>query len=191
MFQYYMEEKVGRINTFYNLVKSDVNNDFFLFPFMELVIELLLDFKLISDKGMSILSRDIQEEFDSLNSKSVRQSTKDKARLVICLYFMCVYHLSKCYVSFVEVMMHQEEGKYFLIREDLENINPNVISILNEVKERASQFIDIAKKVLEKETANITDDTQAKMFDEHKRKCIDKTNYFQESPIYVPAELPT
>ena len=79
MFQYYMEEKVGRINTFYNLVKSDVNNDFFLFPFMELVIELLLDFKLISDKGMSILSRDIQEEFDSLNSKSCLLYTSDAA----------------------------------------------------------------------------------------------------------------
>jgi hypothetical protein len=185
-----MEDKIIRINIFYNLITNDLGNDYFLFPFMELVIELLLEFKLISDKGMSILSRDIQEEFDSLNSKSVRADTKDKARMVICLYFMCIYHLSKFYTSFIEILMLQDGGKYGELRNQLDAIDSEILVKLIDVKERALPFIDIAKKILDKEQNNIEDETQAKMFDEHKRKCIEKPNFFQECPLYVPAEMP-
>jgi len=185
-----MEDKITRINTFYNLITNDLGNDYFLFPFMELVIELFLEFKLISEKGMCILSRDIQEEFDTLNSKSVRTSTRDKARMVICLYFMCIYHLSKCFVSFVEVMLNQEEGMYSNLRKQLDELDSEILIKLIDVKERALPFIDIAKKILETEQDKIEDEIQAKMFDEHKRKCIEKPNFFQESPLYVPAEMP-
>jgi len=181
-----MDEKVLRINQYYNLLMSDTHNDYFLFPFMELVVEALLDFKLISDKGMTILSRDIDTDFQNLN----KNIDIDKNRLWICLYFMCVYHLSKCYVSFVEVLMEATEGKYFQLRDEIEVIDADILIKLNYVKERAEKFIILSKNIIDIETKKIEDDTQAKLFDEHKRKCIDKPNYFPENPLYVPAELP-
>ena len=182
-----MDEKIERIKTFYNLLMSDTHNDYFLFPFMELVIEVFLDFKLISDKGMMILGRDIDMDFQNLNNNI----EVDKSRLWICLYFMCVFHLSKCYVSFMEVLMNAEEGKYCQLRDDIEVIDAGILGKLKYVSGRAENFINIAKGILDIETEKIESDEQAKLFDEHKRKCIDKPNYFPENPIYVPAELPT
>lgn len=103
---------------------------------------------------------------------------------------MCVYHLSKCYVSFVEVLMEATEGKYFQLRDEIEVIDADILIKLNYVKERAEKFIILSKNIIDIETKKIEDDTQAKLFDEHKRKCIDKPNYFPENPLYVPAELP-
>lgn len=180
-----MEEKIARMNTFYKLLELDLENDFFLFPFMNLVIELLLDFKLISDKGMTILCRDISLDFENLK----KNKDKDKSRLWICLYFLCVFHLSKCFVSFVEVMMLQNEGKYCDIRNELD-ADEDILVKLVDVKERAKSLIDIAKNIMDREIALITDDTQAKLFDEHKRKCIDKPNYFPQNPLYLPGDLP-
>jgi uncharacterized membrane protein len=181
-----MDEKIERIKQFYKLIENDPKNEFFLFPFMELVIEQLLDFKLISDKGMIILSRDINEDMKNLhNKKSV-----NKSRLWVCLYFMCVYHLSKCYVSFMEVMMNATEGKYEELRVELFQEDEEILTKLINVKERIFTFIQLSKIILDTETAKITDDHQAKLFDEHKRKCIDKVNYFPESTIYCPAEIP-
>jgi hypothetical protein len=181
-----MDEKINRIKTFYNLLMDDTQNDFFLFPFMELAIEVFLDFKLISDRGMGILSRDIDKDFQNLNNNI----EVDKSRLWICLYFMCVYHLSKCYVSFVEVLMEATEGKYFQLRDEIEVIDADILIKLNYVKGRAENFIVLSKNIMDIETKKIEDDTQAKLFDEHKRKCIDKPNYFPKNPLYVPAELP-
>jgi hypothetical protein len=181
-----MDEKVLRINQYYNLIENDPKNEFFLFPFMELVIELLLDFKLISDKGMIILSRDINEDLVNLhNKKSI-----NKSRLWVCLYFLCVYHLSKCYVSFMEVLMNATEGKYDELRVKLYQEDEEILTKLINVKERVMNFTDIAKAVLDVETEKIDDDEQAKLFNEHKRKCIDKPNYFQEDTIHIPAKIP-
>jgi hypothetical protein len=181
-----MEEKIERIKQFYNLIENDPSNDFFLFPFAELVLEQLMDMKLISDKGMSILSRNIDLDYQNLNNNI----EVDKSRLWICLYFLCVYHLSKCCVSFTEVMMYATEGKYEGLRLDLYNADEEILTKLVDVKNRLLTFIDISKNILENETSKITDDNQAKLFDEHKRKCIAKTNYFKEEDIYIPAEMP-
>jgi hypothetical protein len=181
-----MEDNVARINNFYKLIEHDLENDFFLFPFMELVIELLLGFKLISDKGMGILSREIELDFENLK----KNIDVNKHRLWICLYFLCVFHLSKCFVSFVEVMMVQDVGKYGELRNQLDELDAEILVKLVDVKERAKVLIDIAKNIMDKEVSKIEDDTQAKLFDEHKRKCIDKPNYFPENPLYVPADHP-
>jgi hypothetical protein len=181
-----MNEKIERIKQFHNLIENDRTNDFFLFPFAELVIEQLLGFKLISDKGMSILSRDISLDFQNLNNNI----EVDKSRLWVCLYFLCVYHLSKCYVSFIEVLMNATEGKYEELRVQLDQEDEEILIDLVDAKNRLFTFIDISKNMLENEVNKITDDVQAKTFDEHKRKCIDKPNYFKEEDIYIPAEMP-
>jgi len=181
-----MNEKIERIKQFYNLIENDTKNDFFLMPFAELVIEQLLDLKLISDKGMTILARDIDADFKNLNNNI----EVDKSRLWICLYFLCVYHLSKCYVSFMEVMMNATEGKYEELRVELYQEDEEILTKLINVKERLFTFIQLSKIILDTETAKITDDHQAKLFDEHKRKCIDKVNYFPEPTIYCPAKIP-
>ena len=178
-----MDEKIERIKQFYNLIENDKTNDFFLFPFGELVIEQLLGFKLISDKGMSILSRDISLDFQNLNNNI----EINKSRLWVCLYFLCAFHLSKCYVSFVEVLMNANEGKYEELRLQLDD---EILFNLVDVKNRLFSFIEISKNMLDNEVSKITDDIQAKTFDEHKRKCIDKPNYFKEEDIYIPAEMP-
>jgi hypothetical protein len=180
-----MDEKIIRLKQFYNLIENDKTNDFFLFPFAELVIEQLLGFKLISDKGMSILSRDIDLDFQNLKNNI----DVDKHRLWVCLYFLCVYHLSKCYVSFVEVLMSAEKSKYEELRLQLDQDDEILIDLVD-VRNRLFLFIEISKNILEIEVSKITDDIQAKTFDEHKRKCIDKPNYFKEEDIYIPAEMP-
>ena len=181
-----MNEKIERIRQFYNLIEGDKGNDYFLMPFAELVLEQLLDLKLISDRGMTILARDIDADFKNLNNNI----EVDKNRLWICLYFMCVYHLSKCYVSFMEVMMNATEGKYDELRVEIFNADEEILTKLIEVKERLLPFIRLSKIILDNEIAKITDDHQAILFDEHKRKCIDKVNYFPLPTIYCPAETP-
>lgn len=179
-----METKIARINVFHKLLDND--NDFFVFPFLNLVIELLLDFKLISDNGMIILSRDINADFEDLKNKQ----QENKARMYICLYFTCVYHISKCFSSFIDVLLASEEGKYFELREEIQNIDEELIPKLFSIRTRVLPFIEVAKSIIERETEKIEDDIQAKIFDENKRKVIGKEKYFPENPIYCPAEIP-
>ena len=174
------------MNIFHNLIENNENNDFFVFPFLNLVIELLLDFKLISDNGMKILSRDINADFEDLRNKQL----ENKSRMYICLYFTCVYHISKCFSSFIDVLLASEEGKYFELREEIQNIDEELIPKLVNLKIRVLPFIEIAKSILDREIEEIDDDEQAKLFDEHKRKCIGKEKYFPENPIYCPAKIP-
>ena len=180
-----MEEKIIRMNVFYKLIENN-DNDIYVFPFMNLVIELILDIKLISDNGMKILSRDIVSDFEDLKNKQ----HENKARMFILLYFTCVYHLCNCFSSFVLVFFESEEGKYFELKKEMVRIDDDFIFKLLEIKKRVYPFVEIAKNILDQETEKIEDDIQAKIFDENKRKVIGKEKYFPENPIYCPAEIP-
>ena len=90
----------------------------------------MLDFKLISDNGMKILSRDINADFEDLRNKQL----ENKSRMYICLYFTCVYHISKCFSSFIDVLLASEEGKYFELREEIQNIDEELIPKLVNLK---------------------------------------------------------
>jgi hypothetical protein len=179
-----IDKKIDEINKLYGLVEKD--NDYFLPAFMELVIELLLDMRLISEKGMIIMTRDIGKDFENMKNNI----DVDKNRLWVCLYFLCLFHLSKCFVSFVSVLMLAEEGKYEELRNDLDRADEGILIKLVDMKERALPLIQIAESILKIEIDKITDDTQAKLFDEHKRKCMAKENYFPECPLYCPATIP-
>jgi hypothetical protein len=86
--------------------------------------------------------------------------------------------------------MNATEGKYDELRIQLYQEDEEILTKLINVKERVMTFTDIAKAVLDVETEKIDDDDQAKLFNEHKRKCIDKPNYFKEDTIHIPAEMP-
>jgi hypothetical protein len=179
-----LEKKIEEINKLYQLVEED--NDYFLPAFMELCIESLLNMRLISEKGMIIMARDVGKDLENLkNNIDVH-----KSRLWVCLYFLCLFHLCKCYVSFVEVMMLADEGKYEKLRNDMDQLDAGILIKLVDIKERVIPLGKVSEDVLKIETEKITDDIQAKLFDEHKRKCMAKENYFAESPMYCPAKIP-
>ena len=86
--------------------------------------------------------------------------------------------------------MLANEGKYEQLRNDIDQLDAGILIRLVDIKERVIPMISISENILKIETDKITDDIQAKLFDEHKRKCMAKENYFQESPIYCPAKIP-
>ena len=188
-----MNDKITRLNFFYNLIEKNENNDFYVFPFLSSVTEHLIDFKIISKNGMMILSRDINDDYENMKNGKT-QDVINKARLTTCLYFLCVYHLTKFYCSFIDTLLwnhsNDEEDKFAILKNEIDCIDQDFLSKLFTIKTKVLPFIKIAKNVLDNEIVKITDDNYAKLFDENKRKCIEKDKYFQESPIYVPANIP-
>jgi hypothetical protein len=159
-----------------NLIDADMTNDFFLFPFMSSVLNLVDEKGFITDLGFKCLYNDINSDFEIINEQPVKPSQRAVLRLV--LYFTLCYNLIIYFGGFV-IGLQTEEGKKYA-----EKLPVELIEYLNSIMERVDKLHPILENQLKRLT-NLLTDKYAKIFNEEKRKCWTK-DIFQTS-VHIPS----
>lgn len=154
-------EQIAQIVGFKNLIDQDTNNDFFLYPFMSMVLNLTDSKGFITELGLKCLFNEIQKDFDIINECPEKPSQKALIRL--CLYFTIAYNLTLLFGGFI-VGLETEEGKVYA-----DKLPAELIDYLKEIMVRADKLHPILEHQLKGLTKRLTD-KYAKIYDEEKRK---------------------
>jgi len=170
------EKQVENIVGFKNLIDADTSNDFFLYPFMSMVLNLTDSQGFITDMGMKCLFNEINKDFDIINQSQEKPSQKALCRL--CLYFTICYNLTIYFGGFI-LGLDTDAGKKYA-----EKLPVELISYLKEITERADKLHPILEHQLKTLTSKLTD-KYAKIYNEEKRKHWTK-DIFQTS-VHIPA----
>jgi len=170
------EKQVENIVGFKNLIDADTSNDFFLYPFMSMVLNLTDSQGFITDMGMKCLFNEINKDFDIINQSQEKPSQKALCRL--CLYFTICYNLTIYFGGFI-MGLDTDAGKKYAQKLPVE-----LISYLKEITERADKLHPILEHQLKTLTSKLTD-KYAKIYNEEKRKHWTK-DIFQTS-VHIPA----
>jgi hypothetical protein len=175
-----MSEGIVALKT---LIDADTTNDFFLFPFMSSVLNLVdgegtvgLEKGFITDLGMRCLYNDINSDFEIVNDCPTKPS--QKAVLRLALYFTLCYNLIIYFGGFV-VGLQTEEGKKYADKLPVE-----LLDYLKSIMERVDKLHPIIEHQLKRLTQLLTD-KYAKIFNEEKRKHWTKEIF--ETTAHIPA----
>jgi hypothetical protein len=170
-----MEEQIAQIVGFKNLIDQDTTNDFFLYPFMSMVLNLTDSKGFITELGLKCLFNEISKDFDIINDCPEKPSQYALVRL--CCYFTICYNLTLLYGGFI-VGLETEEGKKYasLLPEYL-------IDYLKEIMIRADKLHPILEHQLKSLTPRLTDKF-AKIYNEEKRKHFTKDIF--ENTTHIP-----
>ena len=95
-----LEEQIKQIVGFKNLIYQDTTNDFFLYPFMSMVLNLTDSKGFITELGLSCLFNEINKDFEIINECPEKPSQKALIRL--CLYFTIAYNLTFYFGGFIK-----------------------------------------------------------------------------------------
>ena len=170
------EKQVENIVGFKNLIDQDTTNDFFLYPFMSMVLNLTDSQGFITELGMKCLFNEINKDFDIINQSHEKPSQKALVRL--CLYFTICYNLTIYFGGFI-LGLDTDAGKKYA-----EKLPAELIGYLKEITERADKLHPILEHQLKTLTSKLTD-KYAKIYNEEKRKHWTK-DIFQTS-VHIPA----
>ena len=170
------EKQVENIVGFKNLIDADASNDFFLYPFMSMVLNLTDSQGFITELGMKCLFNEINKDFDIINQSHEKPSQKALCRL--CLYFTICYNLTIYFGGFI-LGLDTDAGKKYA-----EKLPAELIGYLKEITERADKLHPILEHQLKTLTSKLTD-KYAKIYNEEKRKHWTK-DIFQTS-VHIPA----
>ena len=170
------EKQVENIVGFKNLIDQDTTNDFFLYPFMSMVLNLTDSQGFITELGMKCLFNEINKDFDIINQSHEKPSQKALCRL--CLYFTICYNLTIYFGGFI-LGLDTDAGKKYA-----EKLPAELIVYLKEITERADKLHPILEHQLKTLTNKLTD-KYAKIYNEEKRKHWTK-DIFQTS-VHIPA----
>jgi hypothetical protein len=170
------EKQVENIVGFKNLIDADASNDFFLYPFMSMVLNLTDSQGFITELGMKCLFNEINKDFDIINQSPEKPSQKALVRL--CLYFTICYNLTIYFGGFI-LGLDTDAGKKYA-----EKLPAELIGYLKEITERADKLHPILEHQLKTLTSKLTD-KYAKIYNEEKRKHWTK-DIFQTS-VHIPA----
>jgi hypothetical protein len=170
------EKQIENIVGFKNLIDQDTTNDFFLYPFMSMVLNLTDSQGFITELGLKCLFNEINKDFDIINQSPEKPSQKALCRL--CLYFTICYNLTIYFGGFI-LGLETEAGKKYA-----EKLPAELIGYLKEISERADKLHPILEHQLKGLTSRLTD-KYAKIYNEEKRKHWTK-DIFQTS-VHIPA----
>jgi len=170
------EKQIENIVGFKNLIDRDITNDFFLYPFMSMVLNLTDSRGFITELGLKCLFNEINKDFDIINENQKNPSQKALVRL--CLYFTICYNLTIYFGGFI-LGLDTEEGKKYA-----EKLPAELIEYLKGIMERADKLHPILEHQLKGLTNRLTD-KYAKIYNEEKRKHWTK-DIFQTS-VHIPA----
>jgi len=170
------EKQVENIVGFKNLIDQDTTNDFFLYPFMSMVLNLTDSQGFITELGLKCLFNEINKDFDIINQSHEKPSQKALVRL--CLYFTICYNLTIYFGGFI-LGLDTDAGKKYA-----EKLPAELIVYLKEITERADKLHPILEHQLKALTSKLTD-KYAKIYNEEKRKHWTK-DIFQTS-VHIPA----
>ena len=170
-----LEEQIKQIVGFKNLIDQDTTNDFFLYPFMSMVLNLTDSKGFITELGLSCLFNEINKDFEIINECPEKPSQKALIRL--CLYFTIAYNLTFYFGGFIKGL-ETEEGKVYA-----DKLPAELIDYLKEIMVRADKLHPILEYQLKGLTKRLTD-KYAKIYNEEKRKHWTK-EIFQDS-VHIP-----
>jgi len=170
-----MEEQIAQIVGFKNLIDQDTTNDFFLYPFMSMVLNLTDSKGFITELGLKCLFNEIQKDFDIINDNPEKPSQYALVRL--CCYFTICYNLTFYFGGFIKGLETEEGKKY------ADKLPAELIDYLKEIMVRADKLHPILEHQLKSLTPRLTDKF-AKIYNEEKRKHWTK-EIFQDS-VHIP-----
>lgn len=170
------EKQIENIVGFKNLIDKDTTNDFFLYPFMSMVLNLTDSQGFITELGLSCLFNEINKDFDIINENPEKPSQKALIRLA--LYFTLCYNLTIYFGGFI-LGLDTEEGKKYAGLLPVE-----LIEYLKDIMVRADKLHPILEHQLKTLTKRLSD-KYAKIYNEEKRKHWTK-DIFQTS-VHIPS----
>jgi len=170
------EKKIENIVGFKNLIDQDTSNDFFLYPFMSMVLNLTDSQGFITELGLKCLFNEINKDFDIINQSPEKPSQKAIVRL--CLYFTICYNVTLFFCGFIGGLETEEGKKY------AEKLPIELIDYFKGIMERADKLHPILEHQLKVLTNKLTN-KYAKIFNEEKRKHWTK-DIFQTS-VHIPS----
>jgi len=170
-----LEKQIENIVGFKNLIDQDTTNDFFLYPFMSMVLNLTDKVGFLTDLGLKCLFNEINKDFDIINENPTKPSQKALLRLV--LYFTICYNLNIYFGGFV-LGLDTEEGKKYA-----EKLPAELIEYLKKIMERADKLHPILEHQLKALTSKLTF-KYAKIYNEEKRKHWTKEIF--EDSVHIP-----
>jgi hypothetical protein len=156
-----MDEKIAKIIEYKTLIDSDEKNDFFLFPFMALVLNLTTEKGFISEDGFKLLHNNLQEDFTIINENPEKPSQKAICR--VALYFALVHNLTKYFIGFI-AGLETSEGSRFL-----EKLPTELVDYLHKIGERCKLYPQITEAQL-KSVLPVMTEKYAKIFNNEKRR---------------------
>jgi hypothetical protein len=175
-----LEKQIENIVGFKKLIDEDPTNDFFLYPFMAMVLNLTDNNGFLTEIGFKTLFNEINLDFDIINKnhKNTKSAMKQEAITRIVIYFTTCYNLTLFFGGFV-LGLKTEEGKKFA-----EKLPKELIEYLTCIMERADKLFPVIEQNLKGLTNKLTNE-YAKIYNEEKRKSWTK-DIFQTS-VHIPA----
>lgn len=176
------KNKVDDLLGYKNLIDNFPDNDFFLFPFMSMVLDLTDEKGFVSESGMKLLHNDIQKDIDILKERE-----DDPSQYALCrlsLWYCLAYNILTLYCSFVASFGLEQTKQY------TDKMPTELKDYLKVVAERGEKLIKPIEGITRNYT-NLLTDKFANIFNEEKRKCWTK-DLFQtrvEIPVH-PDDLP-
>ena len=155
-----LERQIEQIVAFKNFIDQDTKNDFFLFPFMSMVLNLTDSQGFITQLGLECLFIDITKEYEKINNKKTKNF---KSILRIVLNLTICYNLI-IYFGGLVIGLETEEGKKYA-----EKLPDELVNYLKVIMERVDKLHTIIEYQLKSLTPQLPD-KYAKIYNEEKRK---------------------
>jgi len=171
-----IEKQIENIVEFKKLIDEDITNDYYLYPFMAMVLNLTDKVGFLTEIGFKTLFNEINLDFDIINRNPKKPCQKALIRLA--LYFTICYNITLYFGGFV-MGLETEEGKKFC-----EKLPAELIEYLKAIMVRADKLFPILEAQLKGITSKLTNE-YAKIYNEEKRKSWTK-DIFQTS-VHIPA----
>lgn len=163
-----MEQRIKDINSYKNLLTADLTNDFFLMPFMNLVLKVADEEGVLSRKGLMLIHQDIGDIMTK-----IKEGAGDRDRVRAGLYFTITLNLSLLYISFIRECENQYSDLF----------NDEDKQFLKSCADRAEALLPNFRMVLNHELPKLSE-KYAKIFDSEKREAFNK-DIFEKTPLYI------
>lgn len=170
-----MEEIVRKIVRLKEIIDADLTNDFYLYPFMALVLKLTDEKGFISDSGMKLLHNDVCKDIEILKECGAKPSQYALTRL--SLWFCLVYNLIILFCGFVEGL--EEVGSVYTSKIPIE-----LMDYLKLISVRVKSQLETYESALKLYTSQLKDKF-AQEFDKEKRRCWTKDLF--NNTVHIPA----
>jgi hypothetical protein len=169
-------KKVDDILGYKNLIDQYPDNDFFLFPFMSMVLDLTDERGFITEEGMKILHNDLQADMDIVKEGGEKPSQYALCRL--SLWYCLTYNISQLYCSFVSTFGLEEARLY------TDKLPEELKVYLKGIAARVEALVGTLEKLCKLYTSALTDKF-AKIFNSEKRRCWTKDLF--NTSVHIPA----
>lgn len=173
-----LEQRIDDVVKYSKLIAGDITNDYYIIPFMNLVIKVIDEKGFLTRQGLFIIHQDIMIIMNKL-----KEYPCDRDRIRAGLYFTICLNMGVIFISFVRGM-EEEEGKKYK-----EYFTDDLIFVMNQVADRIESLSPTFKLVLENELPKLND-KYAKIFDTEKRECFTKEIFGKDPLILKNKDLP-